>query len=379
MQNEANFERMRKDRLQRVQREIANLGLGGIYVTEGSDVRYVTGVRAPGVTAFVPREGEPILYVRERDKGYVEREYRNIRAASRSGHDSGTEGTEKLARWSRDMKAAMEEFGLRGEKLGVPLLEVDALRALVEQGIDVVDGRNALVWAKRIKTQDEVTCFRIIGGWYRDIMARFREAVQPGLTEIELAAVVHHAAVRNGVEEIFQLNVCAGENMNPWRRWPTTRKVRAEEFVGIDLHVVGPAGCWADVSRTYYCGEKPTQEQKDLYRRTFDYLRGVISLLKPGERIDEVVKKTPPVPEKYQESLRNYSIAHSDAMRPHEYPRVEWKKPSPEILEPNMVFSVETYFGEVRDVVAVKMEELVVVTEKGPEVLSTAGYDERLI
>ncbi len=149
--------------------------------------------------------------------------------------------------------------------------------------------------------------------------------------------------------------------------------------MGIDLHLVGPGGCWTDVSRTYYCGENPTQEQKDLYRLAYDYLQGVIALLKPGERIDQVVAKAPSVPERYRELLDNYSIAHSDAMRPHEYPRIERKKPSPEILEPNMVFSVETYFSEVGAKDTVKLEELVAVTEKDAEVLSNAPFDGRFV
>lgn len=79
------------------------------------------------------------------------------------------------------------------------------------------------------------------------------------------------------------------------------------------------------------------------------------------------------------ELLCKYSIAHLDAMKPHEYPRIEKKKPAPDLLEPNMVFSVETYFSEVGGTQTVKLEELVAVTEKGREVLSTAVYEGRLI
>jgi len=336
-------------------------------------------VKVPGGSVFVSHEGQPILYSRSRDRGYVERQYENVRLAVRGNHDAGSGQEEKLARWAQEMRATMKEFGVEKGKLGVGVLDIQAFRALINEGIDVVDGRYALTMAKRVKTRDELICFRIIGKWYQDVMERFQEAIKPGIKEIELAAVVHHAAIRNGVEEIFQLNVCAGENMNPWRRWPTDRKVKAEELVGVDLHVVGPGACWADVSRTYYCGENPTQAQKDLYRLTLDYLQKVISLLKPGEHIDEVVKRMPPVPEKYQEQLKNYSIAHADAMKPHEYPRIEWKKTSTDPLEVGMVFSVETYFGEVGVKDAVKIEELVAITEKGAEVLSTAPYEQRLL
>ena len=379
MELEFNRERLQSDRRARLRREMKALGFGALYLSDEADFRYVVDVKVPGGSVFVSHEGQPILYSRSRDRGYVERQYENVRLAVRGNHDAGSGQEEKLARWAQEMRATMKEFGVEKGKLGVGVLDIQAFRALINEGIDVVDGRYALTMAKRVKTQDEIICFRIIGKWYQDVMERFQEAIKPGLKEIELAAVVHHAAIRNGVEEIFQLNVCAGENMNPWRRWPTDRKVKPEELVGVDLHVVGPGACWADVSRTYYCGENPTQAQKDLYRLTLDYLQKVIALLKPGEHIDEVVKRMPPVPEKYQEQLRNYSIAHADAMKPHEYPRIEWKKTSTDPLEVGMVFSVETYFGEVGAKDAVKIEELVAITEKGAEILSTAPYEQRLL
>ncbi len=377
--NEPNFKQMQKDRVRQLQEVMKEQGFGGLFLAEGANVRYVTNVKVPGGAAFVPREGEPILYARPRDQGYVERDYPIIRPSLRASNATGADLEGKPARWASAIKETMREFGVEGEPLGVDPLDVVSIHALAEMGIDVVDGRHALSMAKRIKTDDEVKCFRTMGHWYQDIMEGFRKAIRPGVPETELTAVVHYEAVRKGAEDIFQLNVCSGENMNPWRRWPTEREVKPEEFVGIDLHLVGPAGCWTDVSRTYYCGENPTQEQKDLYRLAYDYLQGVIALLKPGERIDQVVAKAPSVPEKYRELLDNYSIAHSDAMRPHEYPRIERKKPSPEILEPNMVFSVETYFSEVGAKDTVKLEELVAVTEKDAEVLSNAPFDGRFV
>ncbi|HEX9880222.1 MAG TPA: Xaa-Pro peptidase family protein [Candidatus Binatia bacterium] len=378
MADEPNFKQMQKDRVRQLQTVMKEQGFGALFLADGPNVRYVTNVKLPGGSVFVPREGEPILYSRSRDRGYVDREYPNVRPALRSGNATDDQ-TRKAARWAEDMKATMKEFGVAGENLGVDPLDVTSIHALAEMGIDVVDGRHALSTAKRVKTGDEIKCFRAMGHWYRDIMEGFRKAVRPGVPETELAAVVHYEAVKKGAEEIFQLNVCAGENMNPWRRWPSEREVEAEEFVGIDLHLIGPGGCWTDVSRTYYCGSNPTQEQKDLYKTAYDYLQGVIALLKPGERIDSVVARAPKIPEKYRELLDNYSIAHSDAMRPHEYPRIEKDKPVPDLLEPNMVFSVETYFSEVGAKDTVKLEELVAVTKSGSEVLSTGPFDERFI
>ncbi len=289
MANDPNFKQMQKDRVKRLQDVMKEQGFAGLFLGEGANVRYVTNVKLPGGSVFVPRDGEPILYSRSRDWGYVERDYPNLRPALHSSNVTGEDLPGKAARWAKDIKETMKEFGVEGERLGVDPLDVVSIHALAELGIDVVDGRHALSVSKRIKTDDEVNCFRTMGHWYQDIMERFRQEIRPGIRETELTALVHYEAIRKGAEEIFQLNVCSGENMNPWRRWPTEREVKQEEFVGIDLHLVGLGGCWTDVSRTYYCGNNPTQEQRDLYRTAYDYLQGVIALLKPGERIDHVV------------------------------------------------------------------------------------------
>ncbi len=48
-------------------------------------------------------------------------------------------------------------------------------------------------------------------------------------------------------------------------------------------------------------------------------------------------------------------------------------------LEAGMVMSIESYVGAVGDAEGVKLEEQVVITADGPEVLSAAPYDERLL
>jgi Xaa-Pro aminopeptidase len=91
-----------------------------------------------------------------------------------------------------------------------------------------------------------------------------------------------------------------------------------------------------------------------------------------------LVDKVPPVPEKFQTLLQNYSIAHSDGMRPSEYPDVDWKRPLQVDIVENMVFSVETYFSEVGGQETVKLEELILVGPKGAEVITNAPFDEKM-
>jgi Xaa-Pro aminopeptidase len=375
---EVDMEKLRKERVFRLQAEMKKRDLGGLYLTEKPSLLYTVNLKVPGGSVFLPQKGEPILYVRPRDEGYCRRAYPNIRPAGRTSGVTSPGFAEKMKRWAEEMKATLAEFGFAGGKLGVDHLEAASFLALQAEGVDVVDGRLALVMSRSVKTPEEVQCFRCIGQIYGEIMAEARKRIRPGTRERELYGLIQYEAFKREVEEVFQLNVCSGENMNPWRRWPTERPFQEGEFVGIDLHIIGPGGCWGDVSRTYLCGNTPREEQKILYKMTRDYLNGLIDLFKPGERIDRLVEKVPHVPEKFRTLLQNYSIAHSDGMRPSEYPDVDWKKPLTVCLEENMVFSVESYFSEVGGRDTVKLEELVLIGANGAEVLTDASYDEKL-
>src|SRR5712692_2975088 len=124
--------------------------------------------------------------------------------------------------------------------------------------------------------------------------------------------LVYSRMVEMGAEGLLQINVCSGENMNPWRRWPTARRFQDGDLVGMDLHVYGPGGYVFDSSRTYLCGSKSNDKQRELYKRAVDYNNACIDLLKPGMRIPEWVDRIPRVPEKYREAVYSFHVIHSN-------------------------------------------------------------------
>jgi Xaa-Pro aminopeptidase len=373
-----NLEQLRQERLVRLQNEMRRQSLGGLYLTENASLLYTVNLKVPGGSVFVPQKGEPILYVRPRDEGYCRQAYPNIRPTRRTSLVTREGYADRVKRWAQELKETLDEFGFAGESLGVDHLEAAPFFALQAEGVDFMDGNLALLLSRSVKTPQEILCFRKLGGIYGEVMRAVWEKVTPGVSERRLYGLIHDEALQRDVSEIFQLNVCSGENMNPWRRWPTERSFKAGEFVGIDLHMIGPGGCWGDISRTYLCGGTRSGEQRSLYGRAKDYLDRVIDLLRPGESIDRLVERLPPVLDRYRALLQNYSIAHSVGMRYSEYPNIDWKRPLPVCLEENMVFAVESYFGEVAGGEAVKLEEIVLIGEKGAEILTDAPYDEKL-
>ncbi len=376
-------DRLIRDRLARLQELMKQRGLGALYMHDGHNTRYVINQHVPGGSVFVPVEGPAVGLIRPRDLGYVKLKYPNSRLTKYTPADSWSRNSEnKVNEFAQHILDLMAEHGVSGEVLGVDQLDIASVFALQNAGVKIGNALPVVEQARAVKTDDEVEIYRTIGRQYAHTMTAFKNALKPGVSENELAATVVMAWYEAGGEDIAQLNVCAGENMNPWRRWPTQRAVNDNEFVGIDLHGRGGCGLRGDASRTYFVGERPTSEQRDLYRRAYDYLMQTIDVMVGGKTFAEVDQAVPQVPEKYQKHLYNYNIIHGVGLHYSGYPQLDRRKKMLEgVLQPNTVLAVECYFGEENSPLAVKLEENIVVKEGAkPEILAPSmPFDERFI
>ena len=375
-------QRLKRDRLHLLQDEMKLRGIGALYLTDGTNVRYALHEQVPGAEVFLPAEGEALGIIRGRDMGYVTRGHTNVRprfydrAAFRTGTDP--EQRERFVRGIRDL---MDEHGAGGARIAVDGLPVDGLLALVAADIHVVDAGPLLEHVVTVKTPDEVALYRLMGELEAEVVGRFRDALRPGVTENELAGLVVTAWHEGGGEDLAQLNICAGENMNPWSRWPTARPVGDGEFVGIDLHGRGTGGLRGDTSRTFFVGTRPTTEQRDLYQRAYEYITEAVDVFHAGRSYGEVLEGLPPVAEQYQARFADYNPAHGVGMGSSGFPHINHRRRgADETLMPNQVLAVECYFGEVGSPLAVKLEEVICVRDDGPPELLTCNvpFDEQL-
>jgi Xaa-Pro aminopeptidase len=371
--------RLKRDRLALLKEQMQAHDIGALYLTDVS-LRYVLNTKIPGGQVFVPVDGDPIIFVQDRDIRWVSK-LGDTRPRFQGNRQDEGDRTDQYRPFGFGLAGLMEEAGVAGLPLGVDGLEAAGILALQGAGVRVVDASYLLELAGSVKTDDEVAIYRTTGKQYEHTLGAFRAAIKPGITENELAGVVHSAWFEAGGEEISQLNVCSGPNMNPWSRWPTQRAAVEGEFVGIDFHGRGFGGLRGDASRTFFVGEHPTLEQRDLYRRAYDYLRQAADSIRAGRTYREALDAVPVVPQQYRVLLDNYHIFHGIGMSYAESPRVDRKMTKLDVLlRPNQVVSVESYFGEEGSPLAVKLEEMVLVRDGPPEILGPGvPYDERFI
>ena len=375
-------QRSKLARVATLQDQMKRHDIGALLLGGGIGVRYLLGVAVPASKVFVPAHGEPIGFIRQRDIEYVRPHHAAVRLALYEQEVSDDcRDLDRNGRMACTVADLMDQYGVAGERLGVEVAAPGLLISLIKRGVDVVDARDVFERAMAIKNDDEIMMYRAIADQYVDTMRAFQEASVPGATENAIAGAVVTAWHEAGGEEVSQLNVCSGENMNPWRRWPTERVLKSGDFVGIDLHARGVNGLRGDVSRTYFVGDRPTPEQRALYREAYQYVQEAIPIFRAGRTFAEIAEATPPVPASYQRQQFSYHIAHGVGMGSSGYPHIEpQNRDSESVLAPNQILAIECHFGEPGSALAVKLEDMIVVRDGPPEVLtSDVPVDDRLL
>ncbi len=391
---------MRQYRVERVTAQLATQGYDGIIVMDPMNIRYVTDstnmqlwVMHNGARyAFVSADGHVILW------DYYGCEYLaahaevvdEVRPAIGSTYFlAGPRHAEQAARWADEMAAVVTQHCGPGARIAIDQCHHIGYRALEDAGLELGFGQEVMELARSIKGPDELLAMRCAVHACETTMAEMHAALQPGMTERELWAMLHTGNIRRGGEWIETQIIASGPRTNPWMQEASSRVIQAGDLVAYDTDLVGAYGMMVDVSRTWLAGVgrgvdgAPTREQQ----HTFDLARRQIEqnteLMTPGRSFrDLTFDSWFPHPEHY----RHYSCLFHGVGQCDEYPEIYF----PEIwdewgfdgeLQPGMVLTVESYVGP-RSVdgadswaEGVKLENQVLVTADGPELLTHFPLD----
>jgi Xaa-Pro aminopeptidase len=154
------------------------------------------------------------------------------------------------------------------------------------------------------------------------------------------------------------------------------------DLVSFDTDLIGAYGYCCDISRAWLAGSgRPTNEQRSLYAIAEEQIAANIGMLRPGRSFRELSNAAKSVPE---DCLPNrYSVLFHGVGLCDEYPAVpypdDWERSGYDgVLEPGMTVCVESYIGRHGGNEGVKLEEQVLITETGCEMLSRYPRDLRL-
>lgn len=235
-------------------------------------------------------------------------------------------------------------------------------------GIDFADITASLERARRVKSAYEIAQLRRAVEITEAGVKAVREAIRPGLSEVELAARADYAMKAAGATILaFPTLVLSGSDRVVPVGMPTERQVRGGDVVMLDLGATWN-GYQADLSRTFVIG-RPSPEQDRAYRVVLDVWQRTLHEVRPGvpcRRLQEVA--TQAVAE------AGYTLAHRIGHGVGLATSLEWPnlQSEEEPLAPGMTLCIEPGIC-LAGLGTLKVEDDVVVTETGAELLSTSN------
>jgi Xaa-Pro aminopeptidase len=151
------------------------------------------------------------------------------------------------------------------------------------------------------------------------------------------------------------------------------------ELLAFDTDMVGPNGYCSDISRTWTVGHtRPSDDQRRLYEAAYSQIHFNMDLLRPGMTFHEFSEKAWKIPEIYVQN-RYSCVAHGIGMV-DEYPNiahhVDWESGGYDgRFESGMTLCVESYIGAEGGTQGVKLEQQVVLTDRGCVPLTSYGFE----
>jgi Xaa-Pro aminopeptidase len=384
---------MRACRLARVRAQLEARDYAAILVTDPINTRYATDstnmqvwcLHNPVRYAFVATDG-PVVVLDFHGSAHLSA-HLDLVDEVRPGRGwyffkSGRRVAEHAAAWAAEIADLVRAHGGGNRRLAIDNADREGIAALQALGVSIQSGQEVMELARAIKSADEIKAMRCALATTNAALHVMHSHLVPGVTEQALWAHLHHESIARGGEWIETRLLASGPRTNPWFQECGSRPIEAGDLVAFDTDLIGPYGYCADISRTWLCGDGPaTEAQPTLYRVAREQIAHNLAQIKAGVSFREFSERAFALPERYRAN-RYSTVVHGVGLC-DEYPAIYYPEDAAEtgydgILEAGMTICVESYVGEAGGLEGVKLEEQVLVTDTGTEVLSTYPFEDRL-
>ena len=345
------------DQLSQVRNALERIGVQAFWVAKPANIRYLTGFTSPADAKLLVTLDTAILYTDGRYTVQAEEESRVPFHIAR--------GQEVLDH-ARTVVTGLE---LAFEADAVTYAQFDELKETLQVTLRAV--KDVIEPLRAIKTPDELERIRRAARITDDALAATLPKVMPGAQERDIALELEFAMRRLGAEKAgFEITVASGPRGAMPHGGASGRTIGEGELVTIDMGAVVD-GYHADLTRTVAVGE-PDRTLRAVYRVVLEAQRQAIEAMRPGAScfgVDKVARD-----HIASVGLGDYfvhGLGHGVGLAIHEGPNLSYRTPEGVPLETGAVVTVEpgVYLPGQG---GVRIEDLVLVTESGVEVLSHA-------
>src|ERR1700734_506805 len=209
------YSRLSKERLARAQGSIRYAGVGAVLCFNFDNIRYVTATHIGEWArdkffryALCPAEGKPFLWDPAPPAKRISSPWvsDNVAAPLTTMLGAIPPSMHIQQDFPKQIKKALVEYGIDKEPLGIDMMEIGMLQALEAEGIEVVDGQQALLDAREVKTEAEIKLLKVGASMVDATYVDIARAIRPGTKENELVAIANDRLFRMGAERVECVN-----------------------------------------------------------------------------------------------------------------------------------------------------------------------------
>ena len=386
-----NFRRLHDYRLARTRAALAHSGLGALLSFDQHNIRYTTSTvigewARDKLTRYslITGNGDPYIW----DFGSAAKHHRlhapwlhhdHCRAGLLGLRGATGSDLTLFREAAREIKALLVAEGVADMPLGLDVVEPPMLFELQKLGLEVRDGQQTLLMAREVKNIDELTLLNMAAAMVDGVYTDIAEALKPGIRESDIVALATKRLYEMGSDCVEAINSISGERCSPHPHNFTDRLIRPgdQAFFDVIQSFMGYRTCYY---RTFSVG-RATRAQRDAYRKAREWMDRAIDLLKPGMSTDKIALAMPEAKEiGFSSEMEAFGLnfCHGLGLGLHERPlisRVNSLK-DPIELKAGMVFAVETYCPATDGFSAARIEEEVILTPNGAQIISLFPAEE---
>jgi Xaa-Pro aminopeptidase len=367
------YRRLHKYRIGRVRQALENSELGALITFDVNNIRYITSTKIGewerdklSRWALLTRGGEPILW----DFGSAAVHHKlfcpwlepeNMRAGL-----VGLRGTVHpdfglMERHAKEIYGLLKEAGVEKMPIGIDIIEPPMMFQLQKLGLEILDGQQTMLEAREIKNVDEIALLNRAAAMVDGAYDLINEKLRPGVRENDLVAEVNKFLYTHGSDDVEAINAISGD----------------QAFFDILQSFMGYRTCYY---RTFNVG-RATDAQRDAHKKAREWLDNAMARIKPGASTAHICEAFPKAGEfGFPDEMSAFGLqfAHGLGLALHERPIISHvvSLDHPTEIKEGMVFAIETYCPATDGYSAARIEEEVVVTDKGYRVISLFPAEE---
>ena len=346
-----------KGRIERLRALLTEKVVDAVLVTKEENVHYFSGFRGDSTALLVTHER--LLLVT--DSRYTEQ------ASTEASLYEIVEQRDGLYRKVAELAVEAGVVALGYEGAALVCDQYEKLKEML--GEISFDTSLALDALRQVKDADEIALIRRACAIADEGFAHIIRYIQPGMTEMEVAAELEHYMRTLGSERpAFQTIIASGVRGSLPHGIASDKVIARGELVTMDFGAVC-AGYHSDITRTI-CVGRADARQREIYDAVLSAQMRALAALRSGVtgiEVDRVARDS--LAEKNFEQYFGHGLGHSLGLEIHEEPRLS--KAGKHIMQPNMLITDEpgVYipgWGGIR------IEDTVLITADGSEPLTRA-------